>query len=72
MADDPGLTSIELPEDNRTSMFGFPLDRIFCRGLISEHAKTVVVDSSEHNPILVTFKAHAAPSQNKNNAKPKL
>lgn len=50
------LTAVELIDDHRTSRFGRPLDLIFSRGLIVHQAQVLVVDSSDHNPILVSFK----------------
>jgi hypothetical protein len=46
-------------------MFGFPLDNIFYRGLDTQWAQAVVVDSSDHNPMIVTFEVHPDLSQKK-------
>jgi len=56
MTEDLQLTAVELIDDHRTSRFGRPLDIVFYRGLIVQRAQVLAVDSSDHNPILVSFK----------------
>ena len=49
------LSAVEFAEDKRTTFWDQPLDHIYLRGLRSLEARVVVVDTSDHNPLLVTL-----------------
>jgi len=51
------LSLTKLPEQNhtRTRVFGNVIDHIFYRGLLPINIETFEVNSSDHNPITVTF-----------------
>ena len=51
-----GLISVGLQEDLRTTFNGLPLDHVFVRGLAVESSETVLVSSSDHNPISVRLR----------------
>lgn len=48
-----GLTELTFAVDNRVTPFSHTIDRIFVRGLLVLDARTEVVNSSDHNPLLV-------------------
>ncbi len=50
-----GLDSVALSQDERVRFLGYPLDYIFTRGVKVVSAKSEVVTSSDHNPLLVEF-----------------
>jgi endonuclease/exonuclease/phosphatase (EEP) superfamily protein YafD len=51
-----GLIEIEFSPDNRTQFVnGMPLDHVFYRGLNVVEASSPVTQSSDHNPLLVSF-----------------
>ncbi len=53
-----GLAEVAFEPDNRTQFItGLVLDHVFYRGLELEKAKAPITDASDHNPMLVTFKA---------------
>ncbi|MEC7939521.1 MAG: endonuclease/exonuclease/phosphatase family protein [Pseudomonadota bacterium] len=53
-----GLAEVAFEPDNRTQFItGLVLDHVFYRGLEVEKAKAPMTDASDHNPMLVTFKA---------------
>lgn len=56
LADELGLTPVSFSPDHRTSRFGRPLDHLYVRGLTWQSSETVQVETSDHNPLLVTFK----------------
>ena len=49
------LSAVEFAEDKRTTFWDLPLDHIYLRGMRSVEARVVVVDTSDHNPLLVTL-----------------
>ena len=49
------LAAIEFTEDKRTTFWSLPLDHIYLRGMRAVEARVVVVDTSDHNPLLVTL-----------------
>lgn len=51
-----GLTGIGFEPDLRSTFMGQPLDHIFIRGLEADAARAVPVDTSDHNPLLVTLR----------------
>lgn len=51
-----GLTAVEFKYDLRTTAFGNPLDHILIRGLETAAAYAIPVDSSDHNPLLVSLR----------------
>ena len=55
-----GLTPIPFSPDHRTSRFGRPLDHLYVRGLTWRSAETVQVDTSDHNPLIVTLQGHGS------------
>jgi len=48
------LEAVIFPPDHRTTVFSHPIDHIYTRGLAVTDASVVTVDSSDHNPLLVT------------------
>jgi endonuclease/exonuclease/phosphatase (EEP) superfamily protein YafD len=50
------LLSVEYDDDHRLTIFGNPLDHVYFRGLEALHANTEKVESSDHNPMMVTFR----------------
>ena len=50
-----GLTAVTFSPDHRTSRFGRPLDHLYVRGLAWQSSETVPVETSDHNPLIVTF-----------------
>ncbi|MFU8765254.1 MAG: endonuclease/exonuclease/phosphatase family protein [Haliea sp.] len=50
------LTAVEFKHDLRTTVFGNPLDHILIRGLETAAAYAIPVDSSDHNPLLVSLR----------------
>lgn len=55
MAEELELSAVEFSDDNRTRVFGLPLDHIFVRGLSATSSDSSVVTSSDHNPLTVTL-----------------
>jgi endonuclease/exonuclease/phosphatase (EEP) superfamily protein YafD len=51
------LRPVLFKTDNRKKVFGKPIDHIFYRGLEVKGAKVIRVRSSDHNPMIVSFKA---------------
>ena len=60
LTDDLGLTPVPFSPDHRTSRFGRPLDHLYVRGLSLQSSKTVQVDTSDHNPLIVTLQGQDA------------
>ena len=56
MASKLALSSVEYDDDQRLTIFGNPLDHVYFRGLETLHASTERVESSDHNPMMVTFR----------------
>ena len=56
LTDELGLTAVTFSPDHRTSRFGRLLDHLYVRGLTWQSSETVQVETSDHNPLLVTFK----------------
>ena len=52
---DAGLEPVVFPEDQRTRIFGLPVDHIYVRGMTWQDAYAVEVDSSDHNPLIATL-----------------
>ena len=50
------LKEVTFLKDNRSFLFGETVDRVFYRGLEVIDSKSLQVKSSDHNPVLVTFK----------------
>jgi endonuclease/exonuclease/phosphatase (EEP) superfamily protein YafD len=50
------LQPVHFKTDHRTRVFGKPIDHIFYRGLEVKGAKVIRVRSSDHNPMIVSFK----------------
>jgi len=48
-----GLETPIFTPDHRVRRFGLPLDYVFVRGLEVRHARSVKVDSSDHNPLIL-------------------
>ncbi len=55
LATDLDLVSLTFNDDRRTTFFGKHVDHIYVRGLKVLDARTPVVESSDHNPIIVTL-----------------
>lgn len=50
------LTAVTYPNDFRMSLFGNPLDHVYFRGLETSSVAMEQVESSDHNPMMVTFR----------------
>ena len=57
MAERLSLKAVTYKNHNRLTMFGNPLDHFFYRGLELVKEESLSVNSSDHNPIKVTFRA---------------
>jgi endonuclease/exonuclease/phosphatase (EEP) superfamily protein YafD len=55
-----GLKAVTFQKQNRTTVFGRDIDHIYYRGLSVREAAVIKVTSSDHNPMLVTFKLEEA------------
>ena len=55
LTDELGLTAVTFSPDHRTSSFGLPLDHLYVRGLTWLSSETVQVETSDHNPLIVTL-----------------
>ena len=55
LSDELGLTPVSFSPDHRTSRFGRPLDHLYVRGLTWQSSETVPVETSDRNPLIVTF-----------------
>lgn len=55
-ADALGLTAIAFEPDLRTRFFGQQVDHVMVRGLELVSATTTAVESSDHNPVVVTLR----------------
>jgi len=55
------LEALEYQNHNRTKVFGKAIDHIFYRGLIPTDITTPQVVSSDHNPIIVSFRINKDP-----------
>jgi endonuclease/exonuclease/phosphatase (EEP) superfamily protein YafD len=51
-----GLTALTFEKDYRVKIFGRDVDHIFYRGLTASASTVLKVKSSDHNPMLVTFR----------------
>ncbi len=51
-----GLREVSFPVDKRVRFFGLPLDYIWARGLRRESSFTEAVMTSDHNPLMATFR----------------
>lgn len=58
LTDQLELTPIPFSPDHRTSRFGRPLDHIYVRDLTRQSSETVQVETSDHNPLIVTLHRH--------------
>lgn len=56
-ADSAQLQEVDLESDQRSRVFGYPLDRIYYRGLRLQRAKSMTSTASDHGPLLATFSA---------------
>jgi endonuclease/exonuclease/phosphatase (EEP) superfamily protein YafD len=50
-----GLKAVTFNEHHRTKVFGLDIDHIYYRGLSVRDATVIEVDSSDHNPMVVSF-----------------
>lgn len=55
IAESLGLHEVLFMDDHRVTVFGNKLDHIYVRGLHATDARTPVVDSSDHNPMIAVF-----------------
>ena len=60
VTDDLGLTPIPFSPDHRTSRYGRPLDHLYVRDLTWQSSETVQVETSDHNPLIVTLQRHGS------------
>ena len=60
VTDELGLTAVPFSPDHRTSRFGRPLDHIYVRDLTWQSSETVQVETSDHNPLIVTLQRHGS------------
>ncbi len=51
-----GLEPVRFPADKRTRVFDRAIDHVYYRGLQVQEAAVDVVDTSDHNPMRVTFR----------------
>jgi len=51
------LSAVAFEPDHRTTFFGAALDHIYLRGLRALEARVVQLNTSDHNPLLVTLEA---------------
>ena len=51
-----GLQAMNFEKNDRAKIFGHDIDHIFYRGLVAEASTVLKVKSSDHNPMLVTFR----------------
>lgn len=51
-----GLTPVTFEPDYRSKVFGKALDHIYIRGMETQFAETIKVDSSDHNPLRVRLR----------------
>jgi len=58
LTDELGLTAVPFSPDHRTSRFGRPLDHLYVRGLAWQSSKAMQVETSDHNPLIVTLQRH--------------
>ncbi len=49
------LTEVTFAPDHRSHKMGHPVDYIFTRGLAVKQSRVVEVDTSDHNPLIVTL-----------------
>ena len=49
------LTEVGFEPDHRSQKMGHPVDYIFTRGLEVKHSRVIEVDTSDHNPLIVTL-----------------
>jgi endonuclease/exonuclease/phosphatase (EEP) superfamily protein YafD len=54
-----GLVAVEFDNDHRLTVFGNTLDHVYFRGLETVRANTEDVESSDHNPMMITFRIAA-------------
>jgi endonuclease/exonuclease/phosphatase (EEP) superfamily protein YafD len=52
-----GLTEVRFANDRRSKFFGHELDHIYTRGLTVLASGTMLVGSSDHNPVEATLRA---------------
>jgi endonuclease/exonuclease/phosphatase (EEP) superfamily protein YafD len=51
-----GLKALTFEKDYRVKIFGRDVDHIFYRGLTASASTVLKVNSSDHNPMMVTFR----------------
>jgi endonuclease/exonuclease/phosphatase (EEP) superfamily protein YafD len=56
LAVDLGLKALTFSDDQRSRFFGKHVDQVYVRGLEVLETRTPIVDSSDHNPIMVTLR----------------
>ena len=49
------LQAVTFTPDHRSTFWDMPLDHIYLRGLRAREAQTIAVNTSDHNPLLVTL-----------------
>jgi len=49
------LTEVGFEPDHRSQKMGHPVDYIFTRGLEVKHSRVIEVETSDHNPLIVTL-----------------
>ena len=62
-----GLNAIEFADDQRTQFFGYPLDHVLTRGLTIRSAQTLMLTSSDHNPLIVELQVSSGLIDSKKN-----
>jgi endonuclease/exonuclease/phosphatase (EEP) superfamily protein YafD len=55
LAADLDLFPLVFADDQRSRVFGLPIDHIYLRGFSKVVANTSAVTSSDHNPLVVTL-----------------
>lgn len=50
-----GLTEVRFEPDHRSHKMGHPVDYIFTRGLQVKQSRVIEVETSDHNPLIVTL-----------------
>ena len=56
MSSNLGLAAVEYDNDHRLTVFGNPVDHVYFRGLETLDTNTESVESSDHNPMMTTFR----------------
>lgn len=72
LTDDLGLLEVDFTPDSRKVVFGYPLDRIYSRGLPVVEASTTKLESSDHDALIAVWEinngiSHTQQSQRRAN-----